>query len=64
MIEIGDLVRVSTPDDDDGKLGVVTEIGEVATHDDELPPYYDILLLGETETKNFISWEVVSRETR
>jgi hypothetical protein len=66
MIEIGDLVKVSTPDDDDGKLGVVTEMGEAHIYGGtrEEPPYYDILLLGETETKNFISWEVVQRESR
>ena len=64
MIEIGDLVKVSTPDDDDGKLGVVTEVGEAHIYGDAEPPYYDILLLGEAETKNFISWEVVQRESR
>jgi hypothetical protein len=63
MIEIGDLVKVSTPDDDDGKLGVVAEIGKSQFPGTD-PPYYDILLLGEAETKNFISWEVMSRENR
>jgi len=63
MIEIGDLVQVSTPDDDDGKLGVVAEIGKRQFPGTD-PPYYDILLLGEAETKNFISWEVVNRENR
>ena len=63
MIEIGDLVKVSTPDDDAGKLGVVAEIGKRQFPGTD-PPYYDILLLGEAETKNFISWEVVNRESR
>jgi hypothetical protein len=63
MIEIGDLVKVNTPDDDDGKVGVVSEVGKSQFPGTD-PPYYDILLLGETETKNFISWEVVQRESR
>ena len=56
-------MKVSTPDDDDGKLGVVAEIGKRQFPGTD-PPYYDILLLGEAETKNFISWEVVQRENR
>ena len=73
MIEIGDLVKVSTPDDDDGRIGVVTEIGEVPLDPPEpvlrplgheAPPYNDILLFGESETKNFLCWEVVKREVR
>ncbi len=64
MIEIGDLVKVSTPDDEDGRFGVVKEVGEAHIYGDAEPPCYDILLLGEAETKNFISWEVVQREAR
>ena len=74
MIEIGDLVKVSTPDDDDGRVGVVTEVGAVPLHPPqgiqphrwgyEAPPFYDILLFGESETKNFLCWEVVKREAR
>ena len=66
MIEVGDLVKISrTSDGDAGKHGVVIEIGyATATRAADPPPWYDILLVGETETKNFLMWEVTKRENR
>jgi len=69
MVEIGDLVKVTTPDDDDGKFGVVTVVGEArprprGTDTISDAPWYDVLLLGESEAKNFLCWEVVQRESQ
>jgi|TARA_R110001592_G_scaffold292186_1_gene561626 hypothetical protein len=69
MIEIGDLVEVTTPDDDDGKIGVVTERGDQRVRPRGMesvsdPPWYDVLLLGDSEAKNFLCWEVVKRESQ
>lgn len=61
-MKIGDLVKLTTPDDDDGKVGLVhyrvfdgyskQELGV-----DEVVSY-GVQLLGETEAHDYLTWEV------
>jgi len=72
VIKIGDLVRLTTPDSDDGKLGLVhyrifdhfgdglaCKTESRATAGDEVISY-GVQILGEELTSDFLSFEVTT----
>ena len=61
MMKIGELVKLSTPDDDDGKVGLLRHRifdGRKAQNGHDEVVSYGVQILGETEVRDYLIWEV------
>ena len=58
MMKIGDLVKLTTPDSDDGKVGLLHH--QIRPRDRDEVTAYGVQILGETEIRDYLIWEVTS----
>ena len=61
MMKIGDLVKLTTPDEDYGKVGLVHHRifdGFAAQNGHDEVVSYGVQILGETEICDYLVWEV------
>jgi len=56
MIKIGDLVELTTPDSDDGKVGLLRH--QIRPRDRDEVTAYGVQILGEIEVRDYLTWEV------
>jgi len=56
MMKIGDLVKLSTPDSDDGKVGLL--LHQIRPRDRDEVTAYGVQILGEIEVRDYLTWEV------